>query len=57
MYPNNELVKMGTFVINTKISHRYSDSVSTAQGSGFFETKASRPGGRSVLRPVEFWEG
>lgn len=27
MYPNNELVKMGTFVIITKIMHRYSDSV------------------------------
>jgi len=27
MYPNNELVKMGTFVIITKITHRYSDSV------------------------------
>ena len=27
MYPNNELVKMGTFVIIMKIIHRYSDSV------------------------------
>lgn len=27
MYPNNELVKMGTFVIIMKIIHWYSDSV------------------------------
>ena len=34
MYPNNnELVKMGTFVIITKIIHRYSD-YSTAEESG-----------------------
>ena len=38
MYPNNnELVKMGTFVIITKIIHRYSD-YSTAEESGLCGT-------------------
>ena len=51
MYPNNnELVKMGTFVIITKIIHRYSD-YSTAEESGLCRTDFFGHIGGSKLDP------
>ena len=62
MYPNNELVKMGTSVIITKIIHRYSDFFATAEESRLHGTRHAVQTGRyssrrSLGRVRIFWLG